>query len=334
MKRGRDKSKRSGKGRDRRMKKALAGPAKRTPKKRKSKKLPERRAMIAAARRRLGAVLSTAAKRTRELDRALAVRIEKTRPVLLRAARKGRLLVLRAWKATAKRLRPAAVLVLRAFSRGERLLRRVGGGATRLATQASAALTPAQAICVVTFAASVCLIVSQFLTYSSVEIGQAAYAGLPAAAPPAVGAEDAGQAHAYLLVLPALLAAFISVLGMRTERRGLGRIISLLGLLCLAVILLVDLPAGQDAGAESALFAGATAVLRGGFYAELAAAAGLLIGGLLYYARPCRIRINLSGRAASGRRRRRRRRDSSPRRAARRQSRPRSVAASAPASQP
>jgi hypothetical protein len=316
------------------MKKALAGPAKRTPEKRKSKKLPKRRAMIAAARRRLGAVLASAAKRTRQADRALAQRIEKARPVLIRWLRKALLLMTRAWKAAAKRLRPLTVVLFRVFSRGERLLRLLWHAAVHAATRVSAVLTPARAICVVTIAASACLVVSQFVTYSSVEIGQSAYAGLPAAAPPAVGPEDAGQAHAYLLVPLALLAAVVGVLGMLKERRGLGRIVSLIGLLCLAVILLVDLPAGQDASAQSVRFAGATAVLRGGFYAELAAAAGLLIGGLLYYARPCRIPINLSGRAASARRRRRRRRDSSPRKAARRPSRPRSGAASAPASRP
>jgi len=316
------------------MKKALAGPAKRTPEKRKSKKLPERRAMIAAARRRLGAALAGAARRTRQVDRALARRIERARPVLVRWLRKGRVAAARGGKAIAKRLRPLAVLVLRAFSRGERLLRRLGSAATRAATRAGAMLTPARAICVVILAASACLVVSQFVTYSSVEIGQSAYAGLLAASPPALGAEDAGQAHAYLLVPLALLAAVVAALGMRRERRGLGRIVSIIGLICLAVILFVDLPAGQDAGAQSTRFAGATAVLRGGFYAELAAAAGLFIGGLLYYARPCRIPINLSGRAASARRRRRRRRDSSPRKAARRQSRPRSAAASAPASRP
>jgi hypothetical protein len=316
------------------MKKALAGPAKRTPEKRKSKELPERRAMIAAARRRLGAVLANAAKRTRQADRALAQRIEKARPPLVRSLGKARLLATRAGKTIAKRLRPLTVLLLRVFSRGERLLRRLWHAAVRAATRVSAGLTPARAICVAIIAASACLVVSQFVTYSSVEIGQSAYAGLSAAAPPALGAEDAGQAHAYLLVPLALLAAVVGVLGMLKERRGLGRIVSLIGLLCLAVILLVDLPAGQDASAQSGSFAGATAVLRGGFYGELAAAAGLLIGGLLYYARPCRIPINLSGRAASARRRRRRRRDSSPRKAARRPSRPRSAGASAPASRP
>jgi hypothetical protein len=316
------------------MKKALAGPAKRTPEKRKSEKLPKRRAMIAAARRRLSAVLAGAAQRTRQADRALAKRIEQARPVLIQWLRKALLLMTRAWKAAAKWLRPLTVLLLRLFSRGERFLRRLWHTAVRGATRVSAVLTPARAICVVIVAASACLVVSQFVTYSSVEIGQSAYAGLPATAPPAVGAENAGQAHAYLLVPLALLAAAVGVLGMRKERRGLGRIVSFIGLLCLAVILLVDLPAGQDASAQSAHFAGATAVLRGGFYGELAAAAGLLLGGLLYYARPCRIPINLSGRAASARRRRRRRRDSSPRKVARRPSRPRNAGASAPASRP
>jgi hypothetical protein len=90
----------------------------------------------------------------------------------------------------------------------------------------------------------------------------------------------------------------------RRDRRGLGFLVA--GLLSLA-ILLVDLPSGLDAGRGSPRFSGATAVLEDGFYAELAAAAGLVVAGLLYYARPCRIRINLSGRAASARRRRRRR---------------------------
>ena len=56
-------------------------------------------------------------------------------------------------------------------------------------------------------ASAVCLVVSQFVTYSSVEIGQPAYAGLTAAAPPTVGGEGAGEAHSYLLIPLALLAA-------------------------------------------------------------------------------------------------------------------------------
>jgi hypothetical protein len=274
--------------------------------------------MIAAARRCIGAVLSLSAKRTRQVDRALTRRIESARPKLAKGLRQLRAQGIRVTKAVGKRLRPVAVLVLRGFGRGERLLRRASGLAARGATRASALLTPARGIALLILASAICLVVSQFVTYSSVEIGQPAYAGLTSAAPPTVAAETAGAAHTYVLVPLALIAALIAAMMLRTERRGLARIVIGLGLLCIALILIVDLPAGTDVGAQSSRFSGATAVLEGGFYAELAAAAGLLIGGLLYYARPCRIRINLSGRAASARRRRPRRRASSRARVARR----------------
>jgi hypothetical protein len=290
--------------------------------------------MIAAARRRIGAVPAAAAKRTRQVDRALARRIEKLRPLLLRRLRQARGFAIRTGKAAAKRLRPVAVLVLRAFSRGERAMRRAGAASARQATRASATVTPARALAGAGLAAAICLVVSQFVTYSSVEIGQPGYAGLPAATPPTVGGEWAGEAHSYVLIPLALLAAVAAALAMRSERRGLGRIVFAVGLVSIAIILLVDLPAGLDAGSETSRFAGATAVLKSGFYAELAAAAGLVIAGLLYYARPCRIRINLSGRAASARRRRRRRQDSSPRKDARRPLPRRNGAASARASRP
>jgi hypothetical protein len=332
VKQGRDKRERSGKSRDRRMKKALAGPAKRTSK-RKSKKLPERRAMIAAARRRIAAVLAIAAKRTRQVDRALAVRIEKLRPRLLGLWQKLRQRAVRATKWAGKRSRPAWVLLLRGFARLERWLLRASAALTRAATRASAVVTPQRAICAVILASAACLIVAQFVTYRGVEIGQPGYAGLPAAAPPRVATETPVAAHSLLLIPIALIAAGAGVLALRPGRRGLGRVVIGMGLLSIAVILLIDLPNGLDEGAQAARFSGATAVLDEGFYAQLAAAAGLVMGGLLYYARPCRIPINLSGRAASARRRRRRRRDSSPRKAARRPLPRRSAAASAPASQ-
>lgn len=290
--------------------------------------------MIAAARRRIAAPLALGAKRTRQVDRALARRIEAARPKLAKGLRQLRVQGTRLTKAVGKRLRPAVVLALRGFGRAERLLRRVSAISARSATRASALLTPARGIALLILASAICLAVSQFVTYSSVEIGQPAYAELTSATPPTLAGEFAGEAHSYVLVPLALIAGLVAAMMLRTERRGLARIVVGLGLLCIALILIVDLPAGTDVGAQSSLFSGATAVLQGGFYGELAAAAGLLIGGLLYYARPCRIPINLSGRAASARRRRRRRRDSSPRKAARRRSRPRSGAASARASRP
>jgi hypothetical protein len=311
------------------MKKALAGPPKRT-----AKKLPERRAMIAAARRRIGAVLSAAAKGTRRLDRAAANRIEKLRPVLARRLRWLRERGKRVVVALGRRLRPVGVLVLRAFAKAERWLRRASATATRGATRASAIVTPRRAVYAVVLASAACLAISQFVSYRGVEIGQPGYVGLSAAAPPTEGIKTAGETSAYVLVGIALLAAVAATLALRPARRGLSRVVVALGLLSIAVILIVDLPAGLDAGAQASRFSGANAVLFAGFYAQLAAAAGLVIGGLLYYARPCRIRINLSGRAASARRRRRRPPDSSRDRAARRPLRRRNGAASAPASRP
>jgi hypothetical protein len=216
------------------------------------------------------------------------------------------------------RLRPIGAAFFGALARGERGLRRAWALAMRAATAASAVVTPRRAIGAVVLAAGVCLVVSQFIDYRGVEIGQPGYAGLPdVASVPTRDVRTAGEAHSYLLVPLGVLAGLLGIACARRERRALGLAVLGLGLAALAVILLVDLPAGLDESAQSARFAGALAVLEDGFYAELAAAAGLVLAGLLYYARPCRIPISSSGRAASARRRRPRRRASSRARVAR-----------------
>jgi hypothetical protein len=337
------------------MKKALAGPAKRT-----TKKKPERRAMIAAVRRRAMVARVRAEAFTRSADRRLnealvaAPRVEAWTRALDR--RLNRLLQ-RAWPPIARvgrrirtlagrfgrRLRPLGVFLLRRLAWLERRLLRMAAWSGRMATRVSAVLTPQRAICLAILAAATCLIVAQFVDYRAVEIGQPGYAGLPAADAPTVGAEKAGEAHAWLLMPVALLAAALALAAWRNERRrGLGRVIFLLGLIGLAVALLVDLPAGLDAGAEAARFSGAEAILYDAFYAQIAACAGLMLGGALlilapkaaarYHARPCRTRTNLFARGASALRRRRRRRASSRARGARRGSRRRNGAVSAPAS--
>jgi len=248
------------------------------------------------------------------------------------------------WLRRAERLlRPLGARLFRLLAVFERRLLRARDLAVRIATGASAVITPQRGICLAILGAAVSLGVAQFVDYRAVEIGQPGYEGLSAATAPTVGIETAGQAHAYLLLPVALLAAALAIAAMRQQKRpGLGRIVFALGLLSLAIALLIDLPAGLDVGADASRFSGASAVLYDGFYAEVAAAAGLMLGGALlvaapkvaarYHARPCQTRTNLLGRAASALRRRRRRRASSRGRAARRRSRRRNGAASAPAS--
>jgi hypothetical protein len=279
--------------------------------------------MIAAARRRLAAPLHAASaaarKWTLRADRTGNRALERAHPALLIARRRLARATRSAGAWLGPRLRPPVAWLLRALGVGERWARRGCARAVRGATAASAVVTPTRALAAVIVVAGSCLVVSQFVDYRAVEIGQPGYANLPdVASPPTAAVKTAGEAHSYLLVPLGALAVLIGLACLRRDRRRrAGLLIAALGLVSLAVILLVDRPDGLDAGALTSRFAGASAVLEDGFYAELAAAGALSIAGLLYYARPCRIRISSSGRAASGRRRRPRRRASSPARVAR-----------------
>jgi len=245
--------------------------------------------MIAAKRRRerpRGSLFAHAVKNaprrartlTREVDERAGALLVRAWGPLLALARSLRSLAAR----LLRRLRPPAALLFRLLGRAERLLLRLAVWSRRAATRASALLTPWRATCLAVLAAAVCLLAAQFVDYRAVEVGEPGYAGLPAASAPVVGAETAGRAHTYLLVPVGLLAAALALAALRDERRHrLGRIVFALGALSLAVALLVDLPAGLDVGAEASRFAGARAVLYDGFYAEIAAAAGLMLGGML-----------------------------------------------------
>jgi len=257
--------------------------------------------MIAALRRR-----------SRQVDRVANRGLERAYPGVVRARHHGGRAAGRSWAWLWPRLRPLLALFFKGVAAAERAVRWMCALLVRAATALSRVVTPAQAAAFVLFATGVLLVASQFIDYRGVEIGQPGYAGLPqVASPPTEAVRTAGEAHAYLLVPIGVAAAVLGLLGLVRERRNYGLFVAGLGLVAIAVILLVDLPAGLDVGSQSSRFAGATAVLENGFFAELAAAGGMVLAGLLYYARPCRIRISLSGRAASARRRRPRRRASS-----------------------
>jgi hypothetical protein len=252
---------------------------------------------------------------SRRVDARANRALERSYPPLRGAGRAAGAALLAAAALAWRGLRPLLRLLFLALASAEATLRTLGRVAARTATGAAGVLTPRRAIGIVIVAAGGLLVVSQFLDYHGVQLGGQAYENLPdVARPPTVDLQTAGHAHLYALVP---IGAIAMVLGLAMIVRGgraarpaaLAAIVA--GTVSLAVILLVDLPQGLDVGAQSSRFAGASAVLEKGFAAELAAAGGMVLGGVLYYARPCLIRISLSGRAASARRRRPRRRASS-----------------------
>ncbi len=267
--------------------------------------------MIAAARRRI-------VQWSWRVDRVVNRELERAAPALQEIGRR-----VTKWTAAAvawlgPRVRPLAAAFFRALALAEAAVRRTCTALARVATAASGVVTPRRAAAAAIVAGGLLLVASQFIDYRGVEIGQPAYRGLSGVATaPTLDVRTAGEAHAYLLVPVGLIAAVLGLLAARRSRPRFGLAVAVLGLVSVLVIVLVDRPAGLDVGTQATRFSGASAVLDDGYYAELAAAGALVFCGLLYYARPCLIRISSSGRAASARRRRPRPPASSPARAAR-----------------
>jgi hypothetical protein len=234
-----------------------------------------RRPRTASRRRPLGRALrSSGAAAGRGIEET-ARRAQSAQPTLRRHAGAG-----------LRVLRPAVAFLFGLAARVERSLA-AGIGTAAAVTGALTArlartLTPERGVALVTLAAATCLVVSQFSDYRGVEVGQAAYAEVSSIAPaPMVDVKDAGEAHGYLLIPLAAIAAALAGLALATGRWQLGRLVALAGLVGVGVVLLVDLPNGLDEGSAGIGYAGAQAVLREGFYAELAASAVLVICGLL-----------------------------------------------------
>jgi hypothetical protein len=167
--------------------------------------------------------------------------------------------------------------------------------------------TPERVLVLVTGGAAACLVVSQFVAYRGVEVGQPQYSAVSSIAPaPQTDRIDAGAAHAYVLIPLAAVAVAIAVVALLSGRWRLGRLVSLVGLIGIAISLAIDLPKGLDAGTAGAAFAGAKATMTEGFYAQLAASAALVLCGWV-------LSINLRQAAAPARRRGPRRSEPRPR---------------------
>jgi hypothetical protein len=180
---------------------------------------------------------------------------------------------------------------------------------TRLLVLAERHVTPERVVVAVTAGAAACLAYSQFVNYRGVEVGQPQYVGVSTIAPPPQEAQvHAGAAHAYVLLPLAAIAVAIAVVALITRRWQLARLVSVIGLIGIAISLAIDLPKGLDAGTAGQAFAGAKATLTKGFYAQLAASAVLVLCGWA-------LAMNLRGpKTAKARRSRSRRRRPRPRR--------------------
>jgi hypothetical protein len=166
-------------------------------------------------------------------------------------------------------------------------------------------LTPVRGILVVTIACSACLVLSQFVDYRGVEIGQPGYVDVSAiASAPQVDLQRTGEAHSYLLIPLAAFAVVMAAVAVFARRRRAGELVALAGLVGIGVTLLIDMPRGLDAGLAGARFAGAHPVLKDGFYAQLAACAGLVICGLALSLNMRQVRTGARKRARRSRRRR------------------------------
>jgi hypothetical protein len=141
-------------------------------------------------------------------------------------------------------------------------------------------ITPERVLVGVIGGAAACLGVSQFVAYRGVEVGQPQYSEVSTVAPPPqTDRIDAGAAHAYVLLPLAAIAVAIAVLALLSGRWRLARLVSVIGVLGIAISLAIDLPKGLDAGTAGSAFAGANATMTEGFYVQLAASAVLVLCG-------------------------------------------------------
>jgi hypothetical protein len=142
-------------------------------------------------------------------------------------------------------------------------------------------VTPSGTVAVVTAGAALLLATSQFIDYRGVEIGAPAYQDVQAVAPaPQTDRQTMGSVHGYAM-LPVAAVALVALAFALGGRWRLGRVISLLGALTIAVSLLFDARRGLEEGEAALAYQGAHAVLIEGFWVQLSSAAVLLIGGLL-----------------------------------------------------
>ena len=198
---------------------------------------------------------------------------------LLAIAREMLAWPLRLWLAVAE---VAGQLVLAAWLRAALPLLRGGLRGLRAALHlGERELTPARGLALVALAATIALGASQFTDYRAVEVGAADYRGVQSvAAAPQVAQSSPRPAHGVAVFVIAVAALFVTAFSVGSNWR-LARLLFFLGAAVVLISLIVDAPEGLREGRTAIEYEGAHATLLGGFWAQLAAGATLMLTGPL-----------------------------------------------------
>ncbi|MGK2931790.1 MAG: hypothetical protein ACSLFD_03305 [Solirubrobacterales bacterium] len=190
------------------------------------------------------------------------------------------------------RIKPLGGVIVSALAG---LLRVIDRAATAIAALAGSALkavgrvllsldrvvTTRRALIVIALSAGALLIVSQFLDFRAIEIGQPGYADVQEITrAPRLETETPIDNHSLLLFVAGVLAVLAAGASAFTRKRITGLVLVLTGIAALAVAFLIDLPAGLDTADAELAFAGVKGVLLSGFWLEVGAGAVLLVSGL------------------------------------------------------
>lgn len=202
------------------------------------------------------------------------------------ALRRGGARTQRTGTRVGKRIGPIFTVVLSlpliAAAAAIALASRIGAWIARQLDALSEIVRPEYAVAAVAAASCALLGLSQFVHFTALEVDSPGYSGeIGRVAPaPLAAPEDAGSAHAYILI-PVAIVALLLIAATLAGRWRLGRLVALCGVIGIVVTLAIDLPKGLDAGRAGLAYASSTARLGEGFYAQLAASASLALSGAL-----------------------------------------------------
>jgi hypothetical protein len=145
-------------------------------------------------------------------------------------------------------------------------------------------VTARRGLILIAVAAAALLIVSQFLDFRAIEIGQPGYVDVQEIThAPRVESQTPIDSHSFLLLATGALALVAAIGAALSSRRVIGLALMATGAVTLLVALIIDLPAGLDAADAELAFSGVKAILLSGFWLEVGAGAVLAVSGLALF---------------------------------------------------